>query len=187
MKWSRSKQQPVTGSAVGRCRLFPRGGTPGPQTSRSERPSSVLTQTRRSLHCEWLAGSHCPGALERVLESRFPDFSLAVVPVPCFLVVICFRVSFRHRRGQAVAAWRRPRARLLVSPVVTLQSCRPRAACFPFLLKLLKSGFYTRCHHFQMLHQFKNKPLCQPIGDSGITLRKQCFLMFFPEYEQSPS
>lgn len=106
------------------------------------------SQTRRSLHCEWLAGSHCPGALERVLESRFPDFSLAVVPVPCFLVVICFRVSFRHRRGQAVAAWRRPQARLLVSPVVTLQSCRPRAACFPFLLKLLKSGFLYQMPSF---------------------------------------
>lgn len=100
MKWSRSRQQPVTGS-VGQSRLFPRGAPLVLRPVWRSVPALSSLRHARPPHRERLAESHRFGALARVLQSWLPDFSLAGVRVPCFLVVICFRVSFRLCGGRA--------------------------------------------------------------------------------------
>lgn len=136
----------MTGS-VGQSRLFPRGAPLVLRPVWRSGPALSSLRHARPPHRERLAESRRFGALARVLQSWLPDFSLAGVRVPCFLVVICFRVSFRLCGGRA--GWRGgDRGPGRFSPGATLRDRRPRAACFPFLLKLLKSGFLCQMPPF---------------------------------------
>lgn len=101
LKWSRSRQQPVTGS-VGQSRLFPRGAPLVLRPVWRSGPALSSLRHARPPHRERLAESRRFGALARVLQSWLPCGHLFQGLVPPL-------------RGPGGVAWRRPRAQPLLA------------------------------------------------------------------------
>lgn len=101
LKWSHSRQQPVTGS-VGQSRLFPRGAPLVLRPVWRSVPALSSLRHARPPHRERLAESRRFGALARVLQSWLPCGHLFQGLVPPL-------------RGPGEVAWRRPRARPLLA------------------------------------------------------------------------